>query len=650
MPAVLKQKPEKDSLQTASLRAVNGRGKVRPMPVRKAAEERAGVWLGKRNAVICLLLAAATLALYSPVSRYPFVNYDDDVYVTTNGYVQSGLSWSTIEWAFVSTDAANWHPLTWLSHALDWQLFGPRAAGHHITSVLIHALNAALLFLLLLWATGRQKTSLAVAALFAVHPINVESVVWIAERKNVLCTLFFLTALGVYGWYAQRSNWRRYLAVSGLFIAGLMSKPMVITLPFVLLLLDYWPLGRVQGSLPGPVHVRQKPVSQLMMEKVPLLLLSIASAFITMQAQSAGGAVRSTLRLSFGVRLENALVAYPKYLWNMVWPTRLALLYPHPGDTLRAWQLILSAVVLLGITTLAKALRSKRYLLVGWLWFLGTLVPVIGLVQVGDAALADRYAYIPLIGIFVMIAWGLADLANALKLSMPLKVIPVVCVLVALAFATHRQMSYWSSSYNLWGRTLAVTKNNLIAHRNMATALTAMGRPGEAYEQFKAEAELNPHDMLSQLAIGAYLYSQGKLPEALAQFSKMTHLTNEPQPLSAAFSGMGMVYSDMGDEGKARLCFQRSLRFNQEQVNAYFGLGGLAEKDGRLQEAVFDYSKLVELAPTGKGYQKLGHAYELLDRRVEALDAYQLAVSLSPEMKDTLAPAMNALAVTIPSR
>jgi protein O-mannosyl-transferase len=359
--------------------------------------------------VFCLLLAAATAALYFPVSGHAFLTFDDHDYVTANPHIHAGLSWTTLKWAFTSTTAANWHPLTWLSHALDFQLFGLNPAGHHLDSVLIHAANAVLLFLLLQWATKRAGPSLLVAALFAVHPLNVESVAWVAERKNVLSTLFFFLAIGAYGWYAQRPNWRRYLLLAAMFAAGLMAKPMVVTLPCVLLLLDYWPLGRIQTGPPGATGMPRFAISKLILEKVPLFFLSALSAVITIKAQRSGQAVRTLHQFSAAVRIENAVVAYASYLWKMLWPARLAPLYPHPGATLPAWQLILSAVVLIGITLLVVVQRSRRYLLVGWLWFLGTLIPVIGLVQIGDAAMADRYAYIPLIGIFVMMAWGLDD-------------------------------------------------------------------------------------------------------------------------------------------------------------------------------------------------------------------------------------------------
>ncbi|MGH9552043.1 MAG: hypothetical protein ACRD3W_21835, partial [Terriglobales bacterium] len=340
----------------------------------------------KRNVIFCLLLVVATLALYNPVNRHPFVNYDDDRYVTENPHVHNGLAGDTIAWAFRATEQGNWHPLTWLSHALDYQLFHQNPAGHHFTSVLIHAANAVLLFLFLMYATRRLGPSLFVASLFAIHPINVESVAWVAERKNVLCTFFFFATLIAYGWYARKPEWRRYLAFTGLFALGLMSKPMVITLPFVLLLLDYWPLGRIRGAPPSSLP--QSRLSKLIVEKLPLLGFSAASAVITMHAQRAGGAVRSTAQFSLGVRLENAVVAYAMYLWKMIWPSHLAPIYPHPGDSLALWQVGTSALVLLAVTGAVLKFRGRRYLLTGWLWFLGTLVPVIGLVQVGDQAMA----------------------------------------------------------------------------------------------------------------------------------------------------------------------------------------------------------------------------------------------------------------------
>ncbi len=387
-----------------------------------------------RNIILCVLLAVATIALYSPVIGHSFIAWDDQDYVTANPHVQAGLSWSTAKWAFTTTTAANWHPLTWLSHALDYQLFALNAAGHHLDSVLIHALNAVVLFLLLAWVTKRVGPSLLVAALFALHPINVESVAWVAERKNVLSTLFFFLAMAAYVWYAQKPEWRRYALVALLFAAGLMAKPMVITLPFVLLLLDYWPLARTppDGTMTGfssASRASRVAFSRLLLEKVPLLFFSAASAWITLKAQH--NAVRSFEEFPLGIRIENAVLAYLLYLWKMLWPARLAF-YPHPLLAPPAWQWIVSALTLVGVTLLVITFRRKRYLPVGWFWFLGTLIPVIGLVQVGEAAMADRYAYLPLIGIFIMIAWTLADAANVRNVRTIWRVMPVVFMLTAL--------------------------------------------------------------------------------------------------------------------------------------------------------------------------------------------------------------------------
>ncbi len=438
----------------------------------------------KLIAALSVLLAAATIALYSPVVGHSFVVWDDHDYVTANSHVHGGLSWSTIKWAFASTDASNWHPLTWLSHALDYQLFALNPAGHHLDSVLIHAVNAVLLFLLLVWGTKRVGPSLLVAALFAVHPLNVESVAWVAERKSVLSTFFFLLAIGAYGWYARKPDWRRYLLVAMLFAAGLMAKPMVITLPFVVLLLDYWPLQRI-AFRSSSFAVRQNAGTEtstekrtatnqlrfLLLEKVPLLFLSAASAWITLKAQRAGQSVRNLHQFPLSLRIENAVVAYAQYLWKMLWPARLAALYPHPATPLPMWQVVLSALVLVGVTAVAIIFRRKRYLPVGWFWFLGTLIPVIGLVQVGGAAMADRYAYIPLIGIFVMIAWSLDDLAEAKAVGTVWRVVPAMCVLIVLGFVTVRQLSYWENEYTLWAHTVAVTEQNPYAEAVLGDAL-----------------------------------------------------------------------------------------------------------------------------------------------------------------------------------
>jgi len=502
-------------------------------------------------AVICVLVAAASIALYSPVATHSFVVWDDHDYVVANSHIHAGLSWNTIKWAFASTEASNWHPLTWLSHALDYQLFALNPAGHHLDSVLIHALNAVLLFLLLVWSTKRVGPSLVVAALFAVHPLNVESVAWVAERKSVLSTLFFLLAIGAYGWYAWKPGWRRYLLVAMLFAAGLMAKPMVITLPFVLLLLDYWPLGRTPLNA-TPIDrtgagsaisngVPRMAFSRLLLEKAPLLLLSAASAWITVKAQRAGQSVRSFHQFPLGLRIENAVVAYGQYLWKTLWPARLAALYPHSPSTLPLWQVVLSAVVLVWVTVLVIVFRRKGYLPVGWFWFLGTLVPVIGLVQVGGAAMADRYAYVPLVGIFVMISWSLDDLADAKAVSTVWRVFSALCVLIALGFLTLRQLNYWENEYTLWAHTVAVTEQNPYAQAVLGDALmnpdltpavsnlegldTEQKRMDEARLHY--EEALTSYRQLSQQNPAAYLPDMATTLNEIGNLDRRENRTDE---------------------------------------------------------------------------------------------------------------------------
>ena len=574
---------------------------------RSKARSRTGPFLtGKKlYAALCVLLAMATIGLYSPAIGHSFVVLDDREYVTANPNIHGVLGWSTIHWAFTSTYAANWHPLTWLSHALDYQFFGLNPAGHHLDSVLIHALNAVLLFLLLGWVTKRVGPSLLVAALFAVHPINVESVAWVAERKNVLSTLFFFLAIGAYGWYARRPDWRRYLLVAALFAAGLMAKPMVITLPFVLLLLDYWPLNRtpLDETQSGPVpsnDVPQVAFSRLMLEKIPLLFLSAASAWVTLKAQRA--AVRSFEELPLAIRVENAVVAYGLYLWKMLWPARLAF-YPHSVIPLPAWQWILSALVLMSVTALVVAFRTKRYLPIGWFWFLGTLIPVIGLVQVGEYAMADRYAYVPLIGIFVMIAWSFADLTEAKKIRTVWRVIPVFCSLSALGCGTYRQISYWDSDYDLWSHTLAVEENPLTHN---ALGLTLM----------HPDSEMTQHDLENSGS------EQTRMEEARRHFERALELR---QPLTQ----------------------QNDDAYLGDMARTLTNLGNLDRLQNRMDEArqhddsaLRIYRQLAQQNPDGylpyvaATLNNLGSINRHRDRSEEAREQYEEALQIDRQLAE----------------
>lgn len=588
----------------------------------------------------------ATFLLYLPVSGHPFVNYDDDNYVTRNPHVQEGLSGKTLLWALTSTEHDNWHPLTWYSHALDWQLYGQDAAGHHVTNLLLHVISVMLLFLLLRRATGATGRSLVVAALFAFHPFNVESVAWVAERKNVLSTMFLLLTLGAYGWYARQPNLKRYLLVAVLFLAGLASKPMVVTLPCVLLLLDFWPLQRVQGwrQAPAPRGTGGKdqrlsqaaivddaafPVPQVtwpraVLEKLPLLLLSAGDGILTIIAQRAGGAMRLSLPLV--VRLENAVYAYAMYVWKAFWPLKLAPFYPHPGATLALWQLELATLFLVTVSVLVWRERfTRRYLVTGWLWFLGTLVPVIGLVQVGEQAMADRYAYLPLLGIFLMVVWGASDLADSLRLTFRWRAAVVAVVLVGLAFLTWRQIGYWQSSYDLWAHTVNVTKDNFTAEDNLGGSLLVLGRADEALPHFQNAARINPRDPTSRLDIAAVLAQVGRTQDAIRAYQDAMPLVTDRRVTPIVYENIGILYANLGDYAKARKSYQNALQIDPGQTSSRTALVNLD-----LTEAM----KNVSDHPSAAGYLRVGQLLQQAGHLPEARTAYARSLALDPRLAE----------------
>ena len=536
--------------------------------------------------------------LYNPVTHHPFVNFDDDRYVTDNIHVRAGLHWETVTWAFTSFDEANWHPLTWLSHALDCQLFGQNPAGHHYVNVLLHALNAVLLFWVLWRATGSTGRSWVVAALFALHPINVESVAWVAERKSVLSMLFLLLALGAYGWYARKPAVGRYLVVAALFACGLMAKPMVITFPLLLLLWDYWPLQRTQSFV------------KLALEKVPLLTLSAASAVITVKAQRAGNAVGTMVEYPLAMRMENAAISYARYLGKAIWPSALSPQYPYPEGVLK-WQAAAAALALVVITALVCTIgRQRRYLAVGWFWFLGALVPMIGLVQVGSQAMADRYAYLPFVGLFIVICWGIADLASDSTVSkMPLAVAACV-MLAALSAVTCRQIGYWGNNVALWSHAVAVTQGSFIAEDNLGGALLTEGREDEAMPHFRAAAALDPTDPMSRLNLAAYAQRQGHPQEAVDQYAKVLTMTRDPRLRATALSDMGYALRDLGDSEHAKASFRAAVNLRPRTLRAWLGLGLTEQKSGNYAEAVKDYAQVLTIQSWDLGYFLLARALQ----------------------------------------
>jgi tetratricopeptide (TPR) repeat protein len=585
--------------------------------------------------VSVLLLVTATLALYIPLRHHPFVNFDDDRYVTDNAHVRAGLSWSTVTWALTAREQANWHPLTWISHALDWEVYGPDAGGHHVTSLVIHLLNVVLLYLLLLRAAGLNGRSLLVAALFALHPLNVESVAWIAERKNVLSTLFFLLAIGAYGWYARRPNVRRYVVVGLLFLLGLAAKPMVITLPFVLLLLDFWPLKRIEGwGAPGAARIKPRkqrrgrpgesadtgfrvspaPFSRLVVEKLPLLLLCAGSAAITILAQR-DKALRSVQQFPLGLRLENAIYSYAMYVWKAFWPTRLALFYPHPLHRLAIWKLGLAVLFLASISVAVWKQRfSRPYLGLGWLWYLGTLVPVIGFIQVGDQAMADRYAYLPMIGIFVMVVWGIADWADRAQLRPALRITLAGAVLAVLAFLTQRQLAYWETNDGIWAHTLDVTTNNINAENNLADALWSDGRLEEALPHFQAAVRLQPRDPDKHVNLGAALGAAGQTQSAIEEYQTAIHYTSNPRKQARCYETLGTLYGRVGDYSEMRQSYRKALAADPSSGSTMVG----------------HLSQYVESDPSAEGYFSLGVLLQEEGQDSKAREAYDEALKLNP--------------------
>jgi protein O-mannosyl-transferase len=553
---------------------------------------------GRRNLVLGLLLVAATLALYNSVSHHPFVNFDDDRYVTDNIHVRAGLHWETVKWAFSSFDEANWHPLTWLSHALDCEVFGLSPAGPHYVNLLAHALNAVLLFWVLWRATSSTGRSWMVAALFALHPINVESVAWVAERKTVLSMLFLLLALGAYGWYTRRPSVGRYLAVAALFAAGLMAKPMVITFPFLLLLWDYWPLQRMQSF------------AKLVSEKVPLLALSVASAVITVKAQRAGNAIGTMVEYPLSMRMENAVISFLRYLGKALWPSGLSPQYPYPEGALR-WEAVGASVFLLAMTVLIFiAGRQRRYLAVGWFWFLGCLVPMIGVVQVGSQAMADRYAYLPFVGLFIVICWGLSDWAER-KQALEIPLVAASCIaLAALSAVTFRQISYWSDNVTLWSHAVAVTQGSFIAEDNLGGALLTEGKEEEAMPHFRAAAELDPADPMSRLNLAAYAQRRGRAQEAIDEYAKVLTMTRDPRLRATAFSDMGYALRDLGDSEHAKASFRAAVNLRPRTLRAWLGLGLAEHKSGNYAEAVKDYAQVLAIQPWDLGYFLLARALQ----------------------------------------
>jgi protein O-mannosyl-transferase len=538
--------------------------------------------------IVCVSLVAITWIVFGQTLRHDFVNFDDHVYVYENAVVSRGLSLSNVVWAFTHPHARNWHPLTTLSHMLDCQLFGLKPGGHHFTNVLLHTIAAVLLFILVQQVTRNLWPSAFVGAVFAIHPLHVESVAWIAERKDVLSAVFFMLTLGAYFRYVRAPSPTRYATISILFALGLMSKPMLVTVPLVLLLLDYWPLRREQ-SWP-----------KLLTEKIPLFVLSAASCFITLLVQRGNTAID---QLPFLWRLNNAIVSYIVYLWQMIWPAKLAVFYPHPNNSLSLWQIVGAFLVLGAITCSVIMLRRTRpYLCVGWFWYVIMLLPVIGLVQVGEQARADRYTYLPQIGLCVAASWLIVDLARQRHYRRSILATGAIVIALLLSWRASVQASYWKNSESLWNHALAVTSNNDVAHNNVGSLLMRRGQLDEAIAHFETALKIRSQSAESHYNLGLALIHNNLanalvrkrlLDEAIPHYEKAVAL--RPDYADAQYN-FGIALSRAGRLDEAIGHWRETLSIQPNDTEAHVTLADALVRRGEVGEAMTHYEKALQLA------------------------------------------------------
>jgi tetratricopeptide (TPR) repeat protein len=643
--------------------------------------------------LICLILTLITFTVFCQVRTFKFITFDDPVYVTENPGIQAGLTLNAVKWAFTTGYANFWHPLTWLSLMLDWQLFGSGPAGFHLTNLLIHIANTLLLFIVLKKMTNALWQSAFVAALFALHPLHVEAVAWVAERKEVLSAFFWILTMWAYLRYVKQPNIFRYFLTMLIFALGLMAKPMLITLPFVFLLLDYWPLERIR-------QFDWKVSSHLILEKIPFIVLSAISSFIAFFVQRSGGAMTEFSEFGLRFRLYNALISYVKYMEKMFWPTHLAYFYPHPGENVSIRYVLISAVLLLAVTVFVLRLaKSHRYLVTGWFWYIGTLLPVIGLIQVGTHAMADRFSYITLTGLFVVIAWGLPDLLEKWPHRKIVLWMSSVIVLFILAVLTYLQLGYWKDSLTLYQHALEVTENNYSAHFGMTQPLLEQGRIEEAIwhnseairikpnyidgfnglgaafcqsgkfdkaiDCYKKALQINPDASQVHANLGVALAAKGEFTEAVEQYeialktmdAPRTHsnyaetlfnlgkfqqsiieyrkalltMPNDPNILN----GLGYVLAHSGKFDEAITLYDKALRISPDRIDIHLNLGTALTSSDKLDEAVKEYNKILSIQPQNAvAHNDFGVVLYRQGKLDDAISHFQQAVQINPQYTD----------------
>ena len=593
---------------------------------------------------ICFALTASTLLVFWQVHAFDFVNYDDDDYVYENQHVLGGLTDDGIIWAFTSGHATNWHPVTWLSLMLDCQLFGTNPGRLHLVNVFLHLVNTLLLFTVLRKMTGSLWPSSFVAAAFALHPMHVESVAWIAERKDVVSTLFLLLTLAAYVGYVRNRSLFRYLLTIVLFLLGLMAKPMLVTLPVVLLLLDYWPLDRFaahrtvktageKSRNPAPIDDGRAIWYRIWIEKIPFFVLAAVSSGITFIVQRAGGAVKDVTILPLEIRAANVFLSYSRYIGKLFWPKNLAAIYPFDADGFSFWQIALCAMLVLGISVFVIRFgRTQKYLPVGWFWFVGTLIPVIGLVQVGLQAYADRYTYIPYIGLFIMIAWGISGLSAKWPYRKVTLGIAAAIVLAALGIGTYRQAGYWNNSIALFTHAIKVTQNNFIAYNNLGYAYANLSRWQEAIKACKQAIQIKPDYAEPHNNLGNAYTNLGRWQEAIEAYRQAIQIKPD---FAEPHNNLGAVYVILGRWQEAIETYRQAIRIKPDFAEPHYNLGYAYTNLSRWQEAIEAYGQAIRIKPDDtEAYNNLGNVYVNLGRWQEAIEACKQAIQIKPDYAD----------------
>ena len=600
----------------------------------KMKPSRSSIFGVDRNILVCLLLVLSILAIYGQVRHYEFINFDDDVYITQNSFVRSGLNPAGLRWSFNFSlkDGNYWRPLTWLSHMADVSLYGTDAGRHHLSNVFFHILSTLLLFLTFNRMTGALWRSAFVAALFALHPINVESVAWVANRKNVLSTFFWMLTLLFYAGYYQRPGILRYLAVLFAFGLGLLAKPMLVTLPFVLLLLDFWPLKRIVFQKTDFFPLAG--VLRLIFEKLPLFILSALSMYVSSASLAGMRNVISLEDVPMTLRLANGLVAYVKYIGKLIWPSHLAVYYPFP-EQIPLWQPLAATAILFIVSLYAFGqFKQKPYLAVGWLWYLGTLIPVIGIVQVGFwPALADRWAYVPTVGLFIMLAWGIAEIASRWRYQRGVLACLSGSVLTALLILSFLQISYWRDSVSLFEHGIQTTGGTWKMHNNLANALNEKGRSSEAirhYQQALKLAPPEPEGVHYNMAIA--LTSLGSFQEAIAQYHEAIRINPD---YADAHVNLGVVFAGLGKTAEASRHYFEALRVEPNFAQANYNLANLLLAQGETKAAISRYRKAVQINRRfAESYNGLGLALMQTGKLEEAILSFRKATSIKPSFRD----------------